>query len=95
MRIRTSELRRAAETLLGHLEQTGHSDIDIREDFYWDVPQDQRYDSYEEPKELSVGQLSFDHEEIMKILSGESEPVNYGLVWLAAILRRAGEICPG
>ena len=91
MKVSTEELRRAALALLQHVEQSGQKEFEIAEDFYWDIPAEKRYAPYEEPKELTMGQLSDDWSEVTQMVSGNREPVAYGLVWLAAVLRRVGE----
>jgi len=91
MQITTNELRRACEILLAHLEETGHSAVEISRDYYWNVPQEQRYDPYQEPSKLDLGQLSDDWSEVQEIVKGNNEPVSYALVWLSSILRSVGE----
>jgi len=81
--------------LLQHLEESGQKEFEITEDFYWDVPADKRYEPYEEPKELTVGQLSDDWSEVTHMVNGDRELVAYGLVWLASVLRRIGEKAVG
>lgn len=95
MKVSTEELRRAALTLLQHVEESGQKEIEIAEDFYWDVPAEQRYAPYEEPKGLTVGQLSDEWSEVSQMVNGDRECVSYGLVWLAAVLRRVGERAAG
>ncbi|WP_394828247.1 hypothetical protein [Pendulispora albinea] len=95
MKVEISKLRVAVEKLLEHLEQTGHEVAEIPVDFYWNVPSENMYDAYEKPSELTLGQLSDDWNEIQKIADGRSEPVNYALVWAAAVLRRLGEQSKG
>jgi hypothetical protein len=95
MNVSTEELRLAALMLLRHLEESGQKEFEIAEDFYWDVPADKRYGPYEEPKEHTMGQLSDDWSEISQMITGNREPVAYGLVWLAAVLRRVGEKAVG
>jgi len=90
-RLTTEQLKRAADLLLSHLESSGVTEVEIAEDFYWDVPAAKRYDQYDEPKEHTVGQLSDDMMEVKRMVDGDAPPVGYGLVWLAAILRRVGE----
>lgn len=91
MQVRIATLRALADKLFTHLEQTGHSAIEIDEDYYWDVPAVRRYNPYEKPEELTLGQLSDQWSDLKKILAGEKNVLNYDLVWLAAILRRIGE----
>jgi hypothetical protein len=94
MRISCADLQRIATLLLEHLENMGNHELEVGKDFYWEVRQADRYDRYEMPSELSVGQLSEDWQLLQEILSGKSEPLGYGLVWLSSILRVAGEEAP-
>jgi hypothetical protein len=55
------------------------------------VPADKRYSPNDEPKTLTMGQLSDDWLEVAQMTMGNRETVGYGLVWLAAVLRRVGE----
>lgn len=90
-KITTAQLKEAANLLLSHLERNEIKEVDITDDFYWDVPAAIRYDQHDEPKELTLGQLSDDASEVKRMLEGDAPPVAYGLVWLAALLRRVGE----
>jgi hypothetical protein len=91
MKISTDELRRATLTLLRHVEENGQKDLEIEEDFYWEIPAEKRYAPYDEPTGLTMGQLSDDWSEVMRMVNGEREVIGYGLVWLASVLRRVGE----
>lgn len=95
MKIQVSNLRALANKLLDHLEETGHGEVDISVDFYWDIPAEQRYQPYAEPGKLDMGQISDDWMELTKIAEDRAKPVNYALVWLASILRRIGETSTG
>ena len=90
-----SSLRATATALLNHLEETVGSEVEISEDYYWDVAVEQRYDKVDDPTKFTVGQLSSDIEEVLRLADGTKEPLNYGLVWLAQVLRRIGESKPG
>lgn len=92
MKIQLSELRRAANALFDHLEQTGRTELEVTEDFYWSIPEKQLYSVYAPPpeSELTVGQLSDDWREVVKIASGQRPPLAYGLVWLSSLLRIVG-----
>lgn len=94
MKITTQEIKHALQLLLAEFESHGASEWEINEDFYWDVPPDARYDSYEKPAELTLGQLSEDVREVRSIAGGDKPSVPLGLVWLSTILRFAGEKGP-
>ena len=91
MEVSLERLRAVADALFSHLETNGVTSLTISEDYYWEVPAVARYDRYEEPREHTVGQLSDDVAELDRMIDGERPMVGYGLVWLAAILRRLGE----
>lgn len=90
--ITVSDLRRITDKLFDHLDENGITKVKITEDFYWDVPAENRYDQYEKPTLLSIGQLSDDINELNNMVMGRSTVVSYGFVWLASVLRRVGEL---
>jgi hypothetical protein len=92
MKLQLSDLRRVTEALFDHLERTGRTEIEVNEDFYWNIPEKQLYSVYAPPpeSELTVGQLSDDWNELTKITAGQRPPTAYALVWLSSILRHIG-----
>ena len=91
MNLKVSELRAIVNRLFTYLEETGRSEFEISEDYYWFIEEDEVYDPLKEPKALTMGQLSDDWNELSDILKGESPPIGYAFVWLSAILRIVGE----
>ncbi len=93
MRITTEELREATLTLLAHLEDSGCSEFEFDEDFYWCVPEGALYNPYvvPAPESLTLGQLSDDCDEVRALAQGKKSPLPYYLVWLAAVLKRVGQ----
>ena len=90
--VSTTELREALDAILRNLEEHGISEIELQDDYYWDVPQDERYGIREQPAQLDVGQLTDDVNELKRIVRGDSPPYGLGLIWLASVLRRIGEL---
>ena len=93
MTINLEELRQIVSVLLDSLEENTNS-IAIDADHYWDVPEKARYDNYDTPTELSIGQLTDDWNELQRIGRGETPALPYALVWLSTLLRRIGEQVP-
>ena len=91
MEIALSELLRLGEKLFAHLEEKGYVKIEVSSDYYWEIPEESRYDSLNEPQKFVVGQLSDDWSELQKILRSEREPLGYALVWYSAILKAISE----
>lgn len=90
MKVKTEELIDVAGLLLRYLETMRGKEIEIQDDYYWEVASEERYRVYEEPGEHTIGSLDSDLTELRK-LAGRGEPVAHGLIWLAAILRYLGE----
>lgn len=93
MKITTTEIRRVLDLLLSEFEAHGASEWEIDQDYYWDVPADVRYDPYETPQQLTMGQLSDDIGGVRAIAAGD-DVAPLALVWVANILRVAGEEGP-
>jgi hypothetical protein len=91
MTINVSELRVITEKLFTHLENLGINSVEITEDYYWDIPEEQKYNILKEPKELDVGQLTDDWEFLLKVLEPNREPLGYSFVWLGKLLEAIGE----
>ena len=95
MEINISELKAIFLREIEHLEELGYEKLEIPVDYYWNIPHEVRYDPYQEPKQLNLGQLSEDWEWLKQTLDGKREPLTYDLVWLSTILRAIGEHTPG
>jgi hypothetical protein len=95
MKVTVSELRQVTNVLLRHLEETGHGEVELDADFYWNIPKERLYDPYVQPAKLTLGQLSDEWNELTRIAQGNVDPLNYDLVRLAAVLRWIGETSRG
>lgn len=91
MNIALSELKAIFLKELDHLEQLGYDQVEITVDYYWNIPQNVRYDAYIEPQNFDLGSLSDDWKGLKQIYDGRRDPIAYDLVWLSSILRAIGE----
>jgi hypothetical protein len=91
MQIEIAKLNSVTNLLFDHLKELGIDTIEIDNDFYWNIPKSQLYDPYNEPKELDLGQLSDDWNDLQKVISGNMDVVSYNFIDLAAILKAIGE----
>ena len=94
MQLDINKLHRVCEILFQLLEQKGVEVVEFQEDYYWNIPRNQKYNPYEEPSNLDLGQLSDNWHELQEILELEREPIVYHLVWLSEIFRAIGENIP-
>jgi hypothetical protein len=93
MRVEIKDLRVACEKVLSHLEEEGNDFVEIPYDYYWIMPEGQRYDvnNDPDPNQFVLGQLSDDLESLKGIVNGDSPPVAYALVWVAQLFTVIGE----
>lgn len=93
MKLSLADLRALTQKLLDYLEEQGHKTLELPQEYYWHIPKEAKYDQPVAPASevLSLGQLSFDWENLQSLLEEKHDPVGYDLVWLAAILRALGE----
>lgn len=95
MRLQISQIQQVTNQVFESIKERnkGDFDIDLTEDFYYQIPSTSLYDIGYPPKELTIGSLTDDVEEIGKITSKERNPVTPDLNKLAAILRYLAEHC--
>jgi hypothetical protein len=91
MNVKVTELRAISDRLFAYLEESGRDEFEVSDDYYWAISKEELYDPSKDPKDLTIGQLSDDWNELTAILNEESPPIGYALVWLSAILRNIGD----
>ena len=91
VRVPVALLRRASELLLDHLESVEGDALLVDKDYYWAIAPEQLYDAYTEPSTFTVGQLSECLENLEQIVEDPSRSTSFALVWLADLLRSAGQ----
>ncbi len=91
MKVQIDKLEIVLYKILDHVKKNHGNSIEIEYDYFWNIPKEERYDPYNEPKRLDIGQLSDNLQEIAKIADGSNEPIAFGLVWISNILRFIGE----
>ena len=90
-KITLDELRAVSNLLFDYLEKCGHHSIDLDKDYYWVISEKDRYDPYENPKDVSLGQLYDDWHDLRNVMSGKFPPIAHHLVRLSSILSYVGE----
>ncbi|MCQ9640181.1 hypothetical protein MP478_12400 [Chryseobacterium sp. WG14] len=92
--LKISEIKNLIHGLLGELNKLDNAGaITLREDLYWNILEGELYNSYEEPKGLTMGSLKEDWEFLQKVVKGEREIIDYDLCKLASVLRFLGNKC--
>ncbi len=93
MRVEINELRLACEKIFSHLAANGNTIVEIPYDYYWNIPEADRYELNDKPnpENFDLGQLSDDWEDLRRLANGDEPPISYGLVWAAHIFTAIGE----
>lgn len=89
MKVNIEEIEKIALYLLLKLRESKGESIELNNDFYWDISADELYNPYEEPKNITLGQLSDDLEEIQR-LNKSDDAIPHDLKRLASIIKALG-----
>lgn len=85
-------IRKLINILSDKLEKLEDENVTILEDdLYWNIPDEELYNPYHEPANLTIGSITEDWEFLQKILNGEREMMDYDLYKLSSILRFLGK----
>ncbi|MFI9535689.1 hypothetical protein ACIG56_20865 [Nocardia fusca] len=92
MHVSLPELRRSFDVIFDHLEAVTKSDsVVLDKDYFWSISPDERYDVYNTPADLTIGQLSESWQHLRDLLADPDQALSYHLVWLADVLRAIGD----
>jgi hypothetical protein len=86
MQVNINEIQKITFFLLSKIKESNGNEVEINNDFYWDIDDNELYNPYEEPKDITLGQLSHDMEELQR-LNESDDAIIYDLKRLSEILR--------
>ncbi|MDQ0893948.1 hypothetical protein [Agromyces ramosus] len=90
LKIELSELRRAIDRVLDHVEEENGGTVTIPADYFWSVPASDIYD-VSAPPELTIGQLSESWDNLNEERAGMSKhTISFASVWLGDIMKAIG-----
>jgi len=87
MKVNIDNLQKIITLLLSKLKEQKGNEIELENDFYWDISSDELYKPYDDPKNISLGQLSDDLAEIDRLSKSRDEAIPYDLKRIAEILK--------
>lgn len=85
--VEIADLRRIVNRLLDIIEASGRRSIVLNQTFYWDVPEEERYDIDTQPGSLDVRSLHDDWDCIRFLLEDGEDPIVDQLSETATLLR--------
>ncbi|MFE3182776.1 hypothetical protein ACFXKR_18170 [Streptomyces violascens] len=94
LQIPIDQLRRVVDAVLRHVEASAGPTVTFNEDYFWSVPNDSLRDVFNEPGDLTIGQLSESWQHLEGLLAHQDQAVGHHLVWLADVIRAIGRDVP-
>lgn len=90
--LKKTEIKELMGIFLSELEKLNDStSFAFDNDLYWNITDEELYNPYEDPKELTMGSLIEDWEFLQKVLDGKREIIDYDLYKIASLLRFLGK----
>lgn len=86
--LRVAELRSAIELAIDAFVSEHGDEIPVDHDYYWHLPVDSAFDLSSDPRELTMGQLSDDLDEIRGFVANDdATPAWHALAHVIGLLR--------
>lgn len=86
MKVNIDDIQKITYLLLSKLKESRGNVIEINNDYYWDISNDEIYNPYVEPKNLTLGQLSDELKEIQRLIKSD-DAIVYDFKRVAEILK--------
>jgi len=86
MKVNIDEIQKITSLLLSKLKESKGNEIEINNDYYWEISNEELYNPYEEPRNITLGQLSDDLDEVHRLLQSD-DAIMYDLKRIAGILK--------
>lgn len=88
IQIRVTDLKKIMNLLLSKLDSLdGNSSIILDKDLYWYIPEEELYNVYENPNNLTIGSLIEDWNFLQSCILGERDILDYDLNKLSMLFR--------
>jgi hypothetical protein len=87
MKIATQDLKSFLDKIFSKIQLEYPDEFEINEDYFWYIPLNEVYNPLKDPKNLTLGQLSFDYES----LKNNSDFLPVDLIKISNLLRYLGE----
>ena len=93
MRLKIVDIEQIVAKVFKELHQPGIEEVQITDDYYWEIPANARYDALSTPDiaNLTIGQLSEDWEHLLRLLASDRESLPMDLTYLGNILIAMGD----
>ncbi|WP_213277055.1 hypothetical protein [Chryseobacterium indologenes] len=91
VKLNIAELKKLLNILLVHLnKQNNTAFVEFEKDLYWNITDEELYDPYKDPIDLTIGSLVEDWLFLQKVAKDEREILHYDFYKLGSILKFLG-----
>lgn len=91
VKLNIAELKKLLNILLVYLnKQNDTACVEFEKDLYWNITDEELYDSYKDPIDLTIGSLVEDWAFLQKVVKDEREILDHDLSKLGSILKFLG-----
>jgi len=88
IQLKTSDLKKIISLLILKLDSLDNdSSFIIDKDLYWSIPEEDLYNVYENPNNLTIGSLIEDWNFLQEVISGKREVLDYDINKISILLR--------
>ena len=87
VKLSVEQLEAVWQALVYNLKQKGIKEISINESYYWKINDEDLYNVYDEPKELTIGNLADEWPWLLGMANEPDDAIIYAFGWFSEILR--------
>ncbi|MGH3855921.1 MAG: hypothetical protein ACRDR6_21020 [Pseudonocardiaceae bacterium] len=83
--ISVDQIRDALLVLLNHVRDNYGDTFELSSDYFWSIPDAAKFDVYNKPEELTIGQISEICDHLAKLATSPKDVATYQLRWFAQL----------
>ncbi|MDY7528883.1 MULTISPECIES: hypothetical protein [unclassified Cryobacterium] len=85
--VKLDELERVFTRVLEVLRQSGFAEVELSNDYFWSIPDDQIYHVESPPHDLTIGQVSESLQWLTNTMLEDGDAIPYSLLWISDVLK--------
>ena len=87
MKVNIEKIEKMTSILLKRMKENIGNEIELKSDFYWEIPEEDLYNPYKEPINHTLGQLYDDLEELNRLNTNFDDAIVYDLKRISSIIK--------
>jgi hypothetical protein len=79
MKVTIEELEQITKLVLSRLKKATHNELEISAGYYWEIGAEERYNPSENPKNLTLGDIAWDIENLRRLSKDQNNLIYYDI----------------